>query len=250
MGRKRKGALSVTFTLVALTAAIIVGYAKRDSLFAAFNDLKDRITYGIKKEDTIEDIYIDPAVIPEYTGEAYVYINENKPVLNMSDGDKKFERYAPTDSYGRCVAAYVNVSPETMPDTERESIGNVRPTGWHLIKYDGIDGNYLYNRCHLIAFMLSGENANERNLITGTRYMNTQGMLPFEIKVSDYIKRTGNHVLYKVVPVYTEDDLLARGVWMQGASVEDDEIRFNVFCYNVQPGIYIDYSDGSSREAG
>ena len=248
MGRKKRSTLSVTFTIAAVAAAIAVGYAKRDNLSAAFNDLKNHITQGFNqgspKNEPIEDIFLDPESIPEYTGTAYVYLNDNVPRLDIAEGSKEFERYAPLDKYGRCVAAYANISKNTMPDKERESIGNIRPTGWHLLKYEGIDGNYLYNRCHLIAYMLSGENTNTRNLITGTRYMNTEGMLPFEIKVCDYVKKTGNHVLYKAVPIFKGDNLLADGVWLQAASVENDEIRFNVFCYNVQPGIKIDYSDG------
>ena len=135
-----------------------------------------------------------------------------------------------------------------MPVEPRGSIGMVKPSGWHLVKYEGIDGDYLFNRCHLIGYQLTGENANERNLITGTRYMNTEGMLPFENKVADYVKNTGHHVLYKVIPVFEGNDLVAKGVWMQAMSVEDDNLAFNVFCYNVQPGIEIDYRTGESRK--
>lgn len=133
-----------------------------------------------------------------------------------------------------------------MPTEERGNIGNVKPTGWHTVKYNGIDGNYLYNRCHLIGYQLTAENANEKNLITGTRYMNVQGMLPFENMVADYIKETNNHVLYRVTPIFDENNLLASGVLMEAKSVEDDSIEFCVYCYNVQPGVTIDYATGES----
>ena len=245
--RRKKGRAGAVISLI-ISAAVIVAIVIAVVRPAVYRDIPAKLRQLASKqeEELIDDIYLDISSIPEYTGEAYTEINGNVPELDIKDGVKEFERYDPLDSLGRCRAAYVNVSPLTMPDKERESIGSVKPSGWHLVKYDGIDGNYLYNRCHLVAYQLSGENANELNLITGTRYMNTQGMLPFEIKVGDYVKKTGNHVLYKVVPVFKDDNLLAEGVWIQAASVEDDEIRFNVFCYNVQPGIGIDYSNGDS----
>lgn len=133
-----------------------------------------------------------------------------------------------------------------MPTEKRENIGMVKPTGWHTVKYDCVDGKYLYNRCHLIGFQLAGENANEKNLITGTRYLNVDGMLPFENMVADYVKETNHHVLYRVTPIFEEDNLLASGVLMEAASVEDDEIRFNVYVYNIQPDVNIDYATGDS----
>ena len=159
-----------------------------------------------------------------------------------------FETYSDLDSLGRCGVAYANICVELMPTEEREPIGQVKPTGWHTAKYDGVDGKYLYNRCHLIGFQLAGENANEKNLITGTRYMNTQGMLPFENKVADYVKSTGNHVLYRVTPVFEGSDLVAQGVQMEAYSVEDqgEGVCFNVFCYNAQPGVGIEYASGES----
>lgn len=191
---------------------------------------------------------VDHDRFPDYTGEAYVEINDNIPELDLSDGKDEFEIYMPLDSFGRCTETYANVSRATMPSEPRGSIGMVRPSGWHLIKYEGIDGGYLFNRCHLIGYQLTGENANEENLITGTRYLNTVGMLPFENAVADYVKETGHHVLYKVIPVFEGTNLVAKGVWMQAASVEDDGLAFNVFCYNIQPGIVIDYATGESAQ--
>ena len=163
-----------------------------------------------------------------------------------------FEEYSPLDSLGRCGQAYAMICRQLMPDKERESIREVKPSGWHTVRYDDlIQDKYLYNRCHLIGYQLAGENANERNLITGTRYMNTEGMLPFEIQVADYVRYTGNHVLYRVSPIYEGRDLVARGVKMEAYSIEDsgEGVCLNVFVYNVQPGIEIDYATGESRRA-
>ena len=155
------------------------------------------------------------------------------------------------DALGRCQSAWANIGQDLMPTGERGKIGHIKPTGWHTVKYDSVDGKYLYNRCHLIGFQLTAENANEKNLITGTRYMNVEGMLPFENMVADYIKETGFHVLYRVTPVFEGDDLLAKGVQMEAYSVEDqgEGICFHVFVYNVQPGIFIDYATGESRRS-
>ena len=185
--------------------------------------------------------------IPEYTGSPYTDINDDEPFFE--DGDitaEPYEHYGDFDALGRCTCAEACVGPETMPEEKRGPIGMVRPTGWHTVKYDGIDGNYLYNRCHLIGYQLTGENANEQNLITGTRYMNVEGMLPFENSVAEYVKGTGNHVMYRVTPVFEGSDLLCRGVLMEAKSVEDPFVQFCVFCYNVQPGIGIDYATGES----
>ena len=177
-------------------------------------------------------------------------LNGNAPEFDASDLTRTdpFETYSDLDSLGRCGVAYANICMELMPTQEREPIGQVKPTGWHTAKYDSVDGKYLYNRCHLIGFQLAGENANEKNLITGTRYMNTQGMLPFENKVADYVKSTGNHVLYRVTPIFTGDDLVADGVEMEALSMEDDGegISFHIFAYNNQPGISINYATGDS----
>lgn len=187
--------------------------------------------------------------VPKYRGIPYVEINDNKPSFSDKDKDR-VEEYSKLDKLGRCGPAFANVGKELMPTSPRESIRDVRPSGWHTVKYDGIiEDRYLYNRCHLIAFMLAGENANERNLITGTRYFNVEGMLPFENQVADYVKSTGNHVLYRVRPIFKGNDLVARGVQMEAKSVEDGGkgVSFNVYCYNIQSGIRINYKDGSSQ---
>ena len=187
--------------------------------------------------------------IPAYSGTPYTEVNGNKPYFTEADlTTQSFETYSELDSLGRCGVAYANVGQDLMPTEPRGEIGAVKPTGGHLVKYDNVDGKYLYNRCHLIAYMLAAENANPQNLITGTRYLNVQGMLPFETKVCDYVKSTGNHVLYRVTPIFDGDNLLADGVLMEAYSVEDagDGICFCVFAYNVQPGIGIDYATGDN----
>lgn len=192
--------------------------------------------------------------LPAFSGSPYIILNDNVP--DFSEKDKKntkaFERYSNLDSLRRCGVAYANICEELMPTEERGAIGSVKPTGWHLIKYDIVDGKYLFNRCHLIGFQLAGENANERNLITGTRYLNVEGMLPFENAVADYVGITGNHVLYRVTPVFEGKNLVAKGVQMEAYSVEDKGagVCFNVFAYNNQPGITIDYATGESRLSG
>ncbi len=192
------------------------------------------------------------ADVPEYSGEPYVILDDNVPEFAEEElTTKSFEEYSSLDELGRCGTAYANISPELMPDEERGAIGQVKPSGWQTVKYnDLIDGNYLYNRCHLIGFQLAGENANKENLITGTRYLNVTGMLPFENEVADYVKDTGNHVLYRVTPIFQGDNLVADGVQMEAKSVEDDGegVQFNVFCYNVQPKITINYATGESAE--
>ena len=193
----------------------------------------------------------DLAAIPEYTGSTYTVLNDNIPDFPEEDfTEESFETYSDMDSLGRCGVAYANIGEDLMPTTKRGSIGQVKPSGWHTVKYDSVDGKYLYNRCHLIGYQLTAENANEKNLITGTRYLNTEGMLPFENMVADYIKETGNHVLYRVTPLFDGNNLVATGVQMEAESVEDkgDGILYNVFCYNIQPGITIDYKSGDSSE--
>ena len=190
--------------------------------------------------------------LPAYSGEAYVELNDNVPSFSKKGmTSKAFEKYIELDDLGRCGAAYANVCTETMPTEERGNIGMIKPSGWQTVKYDNVDGKYLYNRCHLIGYQLTAENANEKNLITGTRYLNIEGMLPFENMVADYIDETDNHVLYRVTPIFKGDNLLASGVQMEAYSVEDKGkgVSFNVYCYNVQPGIEINYSDGTSRLA-
>ncbi len=189
----------------------------------------------------------------EYSGQPFVAVNENKPFFDISDyNSTPFEMYIPFDIYNRCNYAFAMLGLETMSDEPRGDISSVRPTGWINVKYDNISGSYLYNRCHLIGYQLSGENANKYNLITGTSYLNLKGMLPFENMIADYIKETENHVLYRVTPVFKSDNLVADGVLMEAMSFEDkgEGICFNVFCFNVEPGVDINYSDGSSKLAG
>ena len=227
--------------------------------------------------------------ISDFQGDnPWVVLDGNQPAFtDQEKGDtQSFEDYTPLDALGRCGVAYANLSPELMPTQERGEIGQVKPAGWHTVRYDWVDGEYLYNRCHLIGFQLAGENANQRNLITGTRYLNTQGMLPFENQVADYIESTGNHVLYRVTPVYEGADLVPWGVEMEAWSVEDNgagdnavkytgecgrvhvDLRetpegivwsvedngagvcFHVLCFNAQPGVTIDYATGDSWAEG
>lgn len=209
---------------------------------------------------SLAEAHIDTALeafasetIPEYSGNPYVELNGNVPYFTDEElSTTAFELYSELDSLGRCGAGYANICKEIMPTEERGSIGMVKPTGWHTVKYDCIADRYLYNRCHLIGYQLAGENANEKNLITGTRYLNVDGMLPFENEVADYVNDTDNHVLYRVTPVFSGDNLLASGVIIEAKSVEDNGagVQFNVYCYNVQPGISIDYIDGQSWENG
>lgn len=207
--------------------------------------------------------YINPAVpdgpprqagtlleeIPAYSGSTYVEVNGSVPGFTEEDlTTEAFETYSDLDELGRCGAAYANICRELMPTEKREDIHMVKPSGWHSSRYDIVDGESLYNRSHLIAFQLAGENANEKNLITGTRYMNAEGMIPFENMVADYVKETGNHVLYRVTPVFQGTELVARGVQMEAMSVEDHGagVSYNVYLYNVQPGIEIDYATGDN----
>ena len=177
-------------------------------------------------------------------------MNDNIPFFTKANlPTESFEYYSDLDELGRCGVACANVGRDIMPTEDRGDIGQIKPSGWQTVKYDNVDGKYLYNRCHLVGYQLSGENANEKNLITGTRYLNVQGMLPFENMIADYVKETGNHVLYRVAPIFDDDDLLAYGVLMEGWSVEDegDGICFNVFVYNVQPDIVINYEIGRAH---
>ena len=200
------------------------------------------------------DAYMDMSQVPQYSGQAYVQINGNEPDFTEEDFQRgEFEEYSELDYLGRCGQAFALITLDTMPCEERQSISEIRPSGWHTVRYDDlIEDKYLYNRSHLIAFSLAGENANEKNLITGTRYMNQESMLDFEEEVLYYVRSTGNSVLYRVTPIFEGENLLATGVQMEAYSVEDDGqgVCFNVFVYNVQPGIEIDYETGDSwREA-
>lgn len=207
------------------------------------NDSKQKVVHT----DTASAF--NAADVPAYSGEPYTAVNNNEPYFTSDNlTTEAFENYSELDALGRCGVAYANVCLETMPTEKRGSISEVKPTGWHSVKYDNVDGKSLYNRCHLIGYQLTAENANQQNLITGTRYLNVDGMLPFENMVADYVKETDNHVLYRVTPIFTGDNLVADGVLMEGYSVEDegDGICFCVYAYNVQPGITIDYATGDS----
>ena len=189
--------------------------------------------------------------IPEFSDAAYVAVNGNVPFFLPEEiTDESFEYYSELDDLGRCGVTMACIGIDIMPTEDRGEIGSVKPTGWQSVKYDCVEGKYLYNRCHLIGFQLAGENANKRNLITGTRYLNIEGMLPFENLVADYVQETKNHVLYRVTPLFDGEDLVAHGVLMEGWSVEDEGegVCFCVYAYNVQPGIVIDYQTGNSRE--
>lgn len=239
--RKKLAALSAVFAL-GLTAA-----CGAEVTYSTSNVQKD---VSDPADSSVETV--DLSDIPEYDGEPYVAVNNNEPEFSEEDkNEDAFESYSELDDMGRCQEAEANIGQELMPTEKRESISAVKPSGWVNKKYDNVDGKYLYNRCHLIGFQLTAENANEKNLITGTRYMNVEGMLPFENMVADYIKETDGHVLYRVTPIYEGDNLVASGVQMEAESVEDDgeSISFNVYVYNVQPGIEIDYATGENWEA-
>lgn len=202
----------------------------------------DEVNYA----DSVEEV-------PEYEGEIYAVIEDNQPDFTEAElkETESYESYSDLDALGRCGEATACIGQDLMPAEERGSIGQVKPSGWHTVKYDVVDGMYLYNRCHLIAYQLTAENANEENLITGTRYMNVEGMLPFENMVADFVKETDYHVLYRVTPIYEGDDLVASGVEMEAQSLEDggEGICFHVYIYNIQPGIAIDYATGDSWES-
>lgn len=213
-------------------------------------------TVSKEKETTTQYTEIEQSEsvseVEPYTVYPYTVINNNVPEFEKTDYTKSFEKYGELDSLGRCTSCIANIGTDLMPTEERGAIGSVKPTGWQVAKYSNVDGRYLYNRCHLIGYQLSAENANPNNLITGTRYLNIEGMLPFENKVATYVKTTNNHVLYRVTPIFKDDELVARGVQMEAYSIEDDGegVEFNVYCYNVQPDIEIDYKTGNSKYVG
>lgn len=209
---------------------------------------KDKVD-GPQEDLVNNNSYVSLDAIPAYDGKAYVAVNNNEPFFTDSDmTTTAFENYSDLDSLGRCGVAYANICKDIMPTEERGKIGMIKPSGWHTVKYDVIKDRYLYNRCHLIGYQLAGENANPKNLITGTRYLNVEGMLPFENLVADYVNNTGNHVLYRVTPMFSGSNLVANGVLIEAKSVEDNGggILFNVYCYNVQPGVGINYENGDS----
>lgn len=268
--RKKKNSLGLTGVLVILVIAGLIKAGTNDSLpdtqtteavavqAQDSTSQTDAIQMSSEEAASLAEAHINTALeafaneaIPEYSGNPYVELNGNVPYFTDEElSTTAFELYSELDSLGRCGACYANICKEIMPTEERGSIGMVKPTGWHTVKYDCITDRYLYNRCHLIGYQLAGENANEKNLITGTRYLNVDGMLPFENEVADYVDETDNHVLYRVTPVFSDDNLVASGVIVEAKSVEDKGagVQFNVYCYNVQPGISIDYIDGQSWE--
>ncbi len=204
--------------------------------------------WGIQGEET--ESSTPENGIPPYQGEPYVVLGDGEPDFTQQEQTTtSYETYSELDELGRCGTAVACIGQDLMPTEKRGNIGQVHPSGWHTIKYDHVDGKYLYNRCHLIGYQLAAENANEKNLITGTRYFNVDGMLPFENMVADYVKETNNHVMYRVTPVYAGNDLVAEGVIMEAESVEDqgEGVSYCVFVYNVQPGVVIDYSTGESQ---
>ena len=236
---------------------VITGYNPENmDVSNTANTTTTTVTNTTTEETTTNEIITDEIFtleeIPEYTDNIYVVINNNNPSFTKDDYTKtSFETYSELDSLGRCGVAFANVGVDIMPTEDRSSISSVKPTGWQTIKYDVVEGKYLYNRCHLIGFQLTGENANKANLITGTRSFNVDGMLPFENMVADYVKETENHVLYRVTPMYEGEDLVAKGVQIEAWSVEDEgeSICFNVFIHNIQSGVIIDYATGESALA-
>lgn len=260
--KKSKSVLRIILVLCIAVAAFFFPelFEDTESVFlpekSGFDESKSEVeasrpTDISSSTEASESFVFDLSQIPKYSGEAYVEINGNSPTFTKDEITvKAFESYAELDELGRCGIAFANVCIEIMPTDKRESISSIKPSGWKSVTYDFVDGKSLYNRCHLIGFQLSGENANWQNLITGTRYLNVMGMLPFENMVADYVKETENHVLYRVTPIFSCDELVARGVWMEAYSVEDegDGVCFSVYCYNIQPGVVIDYATGDSSE--
>lgn len=236
MSERKKYKQSTVVTMILVVFALLGGWQKA-------NDLPE-----------IEKIWRDDALssedIPDFSGTPYVTINNHIPFFSENDYTlEPFEQYSDLDEFGRCGVAFANICQEIMPTEKRGEIGSIKPSGWHTVRYDDlVEGKYLYNRCHLIGYQLAGENANEKNLITGTRYFNVEGMLPFENEVNDYVKKTNHHVLYRVTPIFEGNNLVAKGVQMEAFSVEDngEGVCFHVFVYNHQPGIKIDYLTGES----
>jgi len=216
-------------------------------------DGKERIVTIVKKTEPLPENYVfDAGDVPEFFGSPYASVNSNVPLFDENElKDESFEYYSELDYLGRCGECVASISEDIMPTEDRGNISSVKPTGWQSITYDNVDGKYLYNRCHLLGFQLTGENANKKNLITGTRYLNVDGMLPFEDMIDDYVEATDNHVMYRVTPVFEGNNLVASGVLLEAYSVEDngEGLSFCVYCYNVQPGVEINYADGTSKGA-
>mgnify|MGYP005771179535 FL=1 len=245
--RRNNKTNKIWYGLIAAILVVIIGYFSPEVAQQIVGNLsQNEVVYTVSTGDL--------ANIPEYDSSPYVILNDNKPEFTEEElNSEEFESYSNLDSLGRCGVAMANIglNLKPSPDQERESISSIEPSGWINKQYDIVDGGYLYNRCHLIGYQLTAENANEKNLITGTRYMNTEGMLPFENEIAEYIKETRNHVLYRVTPIFESNNLVANGVQLEAQSIEDNGkgVCFNVYCYNVQPGIIIDYATGESKEA-
>ena len=237
--------MKLKITALILAAALLLCSCKKADISQVTSPGQSEAGITVNKA-----VGLEAEDIPDYSGKPYIVINNNAPDFKQSElKAKPYEHYAELDRYGRCRESVACIGKELMPKDERETISEVKPTGWHSIRFSFIDGESLYNRCHLIGFQLTGENANEKNLITGTRYLNIEGMLPFENMTAEYIRETGNHVLYRVTPIYSGTELVARGVQMEAYSVEDvgRGLCFNVFCYNVQPNVKIDYKTGDAE---
>ncbi len=236
--RKRYTRESLLFTIVVLLIVVFIEY--KENILSNETPVSNVIQSSFNLQE-----------IPEFSNVPYVVLNNNIPNFQESDAVlEPFEQYSELDEFGRCGVAFANICKEIMPNEPRGEIGSVKPSGWHTVRYDDlVEGKYLYNRCHLIGYQLAGENANEKNLITGTRYLNVKGMLPFENEVAEYVDRTNHHVLYRVTPIFKENNLVVSGVEMEGYSVEDkgEGICFHVYVYNCQPGVVIDYATGESH---
>ena len=239
-----KSKYNLVISIITLILIIFIGYYENKYGIDAGSNQNVQVSENTQTSFNLDDI-------PEFDGKTpYVIINNNEPDFPEEDfNSNSFEKYSELDSLGRCGVAYANVSKDTMPTEARGEISKVKPTGWHTVKYDCVEGKYLYNRCHLIGYQLTAENANKQNLITGTRYLNVDGMLPFENQVAEYVKQENGHVLYRVTPIFEGNNLVANGVQMEAESVEDkgEKVKFNVYAYNVQPNIKIDYSTGNSE---
>ncbi len=257
--RKNRKTQKLWLVLLALIVIVVIGISNDNirnyieevidgqDVFAVAENALDDVIKG-KIGTTKTSFNLDS--IPDFNNEPYVIINNNKPSFDEKYfNTKSFEKYSELDSLGRCGVAFANIGKDIMPTEPRGEIGMVKPSGWQIAKYDFVDGKYLYNRCHLIGFQLAGENANKKNLITGTRYLNVDGMLPFENAIAEYVKTKNKHVLYRVTPIFKDRNLVASGVQMEAESVEDKgkSICFNVYVYNNQPGVEIDYKTGKSK---
>lgn len=251
-------ALLAVFMLTACTGCVLNGIheagrtSSADAVMATGGEVLIP-NEALKALRTNPSANFDLSAIAAYAERAFVTVNDGKAYFGKLDVQPgSYEEFAELDSSGRCGSAFALIGPESMPTIQRGAIGDVRPSGWKIAKYDWVEGKYLYNRCHLIAYQLTGQNANPLNLITGTRYLNVEGMEPLEDRVASYLRRTGNHVLYRVTPVFSGNELVARGVLMEARSVEDDGagLEFCCWCYNVQPGVTIDYATGESHADG